>query len=112
MKKEIWFNKRNSTTASDLIAMYRGLGYTDEQIKTEMLRLKAEQAPTIYDDPEYQRCRLFVDEIATDWRVNPSPWEREKLARRLMALPRPTPRAADAASLSSAETLGDSSRRG
>jgi len=40
-KREVWFNKRKTITAKDLIVLYRGLGYTDEQIKEEMLKIKA-----------------------------------------------------------------------
>ena len=42
-KREVWFNKRKTTTAADMIAMYRSMGWSDEQIKDEMLKIKAER---------------------------------------------------------------------
>lgn len=61
MKKEIWFNKRNRTTAADLIAMYRGLGYTDEQIKAEMLKIKAAQQAHALDAATPQSVKTQSD---------------------------------------------------
>ena len=45
MKKEVAFfkDRRGGFSAKNLIALYRALGYTDKQIKEEMLKLKAEQ---------------------------------------------------------------------
>jgi hypothetical protein len=45
MKKEVAFFKdsRGSFSARNMIALYRSLGYTDKQIKEEMLKLKAER---------------------------------------------------------------------
>lgn len=45
MKKEIAFfkDKRGAVTAKNLIALYRSLGYTDAQIKQEMLKIKSAQ---------------------------------------------------------------------
>ena len=42
-KREVWFNKRKTITAKDMIAMYRSMGWSDEQIKDEMLKIKAER---------------------------------------------------------------------
>lgn len=45
MKREIAFfkDKRGSLSAKNIIALYRSLGYTDEQIKEEMLKIKSER---------------------------------------------------------------------
>ena len=42
-KREVWFNKRKTITAKDMIAMYRSMGWSDKQIKEEMLKIKAER---------------------------------------------------------------------
>jgi len=48
MKREVSLNKdkRGAINAKNLIALYRSLGWTDKQIKDEMLRIKAEQDAT------------------------------------------------------------------
>ena len=45
MKKEVAFfkDKRGGFSAKNLIALYRSLGYTDAQIKDEMLKIRAAQ---------------------------------------------------------------------
>jgi hypothetical protein len=45
MKKEVAFfkDRRGVIDAKNMIALYRSLGYTDAQIKEEMLRILAER---------------------------------------------------------------------
>lgn len=45
MKSEVAFfkDKRGGFSAKNIIALYRSLGYTDAQIKEEMLKIKSAQ---------------------------------------------------------------------
>jgi hypothetical protein len=40
VKQETWFNKRKRTSAADLVATYRMLGMSDDEIRAEMLKLR------------------------------------------------------------------------
>jgi hypothetical protein len=45
MKKEValFKDRRGAYSAKNIISLYRSLGYTDAQIKVEMLKLKEQQ---------------------------------------------------------------------
>lgn len=54
MKREVAFfkDKRNGFSAKNILALYRSLGYTDEQIKNEMEKLKAKMTNGNGSKPE------------------------------------------------------------
>lgn len=72
MKRETAFfrDKRGDFTAKNLLAFYRSLGYTDEQIKEEMLKLRSAEP----DEPDV--CGL-CEQPGADKYAHPVYWPGE-----------------------------------